>query len=558
MSFPSGIRSYLPLIEVIFLALLLRLWGIGFSSFHPDEKNIVQLGLDMLKRGSLEPEKMNYGSLPIYAQTLCFWILEGLLKPWRGDLPIGYGNAIGAGRMISVVSSVATVYLTHRLTQLLQKPAVVPEPPTTSSLVAASIMAVAFVAVQCAHYATVDSLAMALVTAGLVHTLRFYHLPSLKHAGLAGLFIGLATATKYTTVLASLSLALVPVLITSRPRPWKQTLFGLGLIPIAFFTAMPYALIRYDKLLKAVEFESHHYRTGGETIFAMGEHTWWWNLEFLYYSGLGPGLFLMSLLGLMLCIHPLRESAPALMRARLLPLVYALLAYAFISRYTVRFDRNLLPFLPVLATFAALWSDNIRNLSWRYARPLLRLTLLFSLLYPLSRGVVFGMELQKPHTKALLRQWKKAQPASVRIAEHGRKLDHPIQYYIKRQKQYLIMSSHSLEPIAAHPERFPTLYRNYSGIFAGAEVVRVFRNPWFDSDFFAPHHLLNSATVNVYHGPTIWVLKLPTLAEWNERQQQQSLQTESGPAVGNSEALMDLHTPGRSEEAEEEGENTEP
>lgn len=517
MSFRFGARPHLPLIGILSLALALRLWGITFPSFHPDEKNIVQLGMDMLKQETLEPGKMNYGSLPLYLQTFCFWVLEWILRPWRGELPVGYGNAIGAGRMISVVSSVLSVYLTHQLTQLMRHSQDETEPSSVGPLAASAALAVSFVAVQCAHYATVDSLAMALVTAGMVQVLRFYHVPSKKHALQAGFLIGLATATKYTTVLASVSLALVPLLMSQRPRPWRVTLLGLGVVPLSFLMAMPYALLRYDKLLKAVEFESHHYRTGGETIFAMGDHTAWWNLEFLFYTGMGPGLLLMALFGIFYRLICLRTHTGARMRAWCLPLIYMLIAFAFLSRYTVRFDRNLLPILPILCAFAGLWVEAALQLTRRFIRPMTIMALTFALLYPLSRGVVFGMELQKPHTKAMFRAWKKAQPAPLKLVEHGRKIDHPIEHYLRRHKEYLVMSSHSLEPIAAQPDRFPILYRQYCELFAASQIVATFRNPWFDSDFFAPHHLLNSATVNAYHGPTLWVLKLPTLEEWNAR-----------------------------------------
>lgn len=529
---------------IVLLGLTLRLVGIGWRSFHPDESNIVKIPIKMLKYGTLEPDKMNYGTLPLYIHALLLQIIQWFeqLAGFPGTPKAGQGVVVG--RILSTLTSTLTILVTSAitfnllrtssaqnesiradLTQRIQSPPAQPTHPedntqarTMSAYVAGLAFALSFLSVQCSHYSTVDSMVALLVSLSMFYTIRAYDSRALRDIVLAGVFAGLSTASKYTGGLVALPLALLPMAVigldSARKRQlWRNTLLGLLAVPVTFVCAMPYAVLRYDKLIDAIRFESRHYQTGGETIFAMGDHTWLWNLQFIYHSALGPGLSLICLFGILISLKA--GTVPTESRRKtLLLLLYVGIAFAFLSRYKVRFDRNILPFLPLLCVLVGVWCHRILVLGdsiakWRWIGILTWLGLGLAMLYPLSRDIIFDWQLYQPHTKLQYRQWKEMNLAGARVAEHGRKQNAPLEAYQRRGFEYLIVSSHSLEPIAAQPDEFPLLYQFYQGFFAGCEIVKVFRNPWFESDFFAPHSLLNSATVNPYHGPTIWVLKIP-------------------------------------------------
>ena len=303
---------------------------------------------------------------------------------------------------------------------------------------------------------------------------------------------------------------------------------GLASMP-AFFAAVPYAAIKPERLLEALRFEANHYATGQITQFAAGPNTFGWNLEFLYYTGLGPGMALMALLGLVWAagriVSRLGSSRTppgggAGARSRLcgevLFLAYPLIVLGFLARYVVRFDRNLLPVLPFAAILAAVFAGEVWRALNRLRAPGIRragrgvwgLALCLSIAYPLSRDVVFDAQILEPHTRRQLKKWIERLPEGVTVKNHGFR-QKSLAWLQAHGYDYVVMSSHSWEPVAAQPERFKRLAKWYRELFDTCKVVAVFRNPWFASDFFAPHRLLNSATVNIYHGPTLMVLEVP-------------------------------------------------
>jgi hypothetical protein len=536
------------LILILLMAVALRLYGIRFESFHPDEKHVVNMAQKMVKGRTLEPTKMYYGTLTLYLQAGILALAQGwrTLRQLKGPLPLL--DALTLARLLSVLASVVTVWLTALLARAGLRegglpgksgpmpagpaggaPAGVPSeevgppgvvPPRSGARpaewIAALVLAVSFLSIQCAHYGTVDSLMTVLATASIVMTFRAYDEGRTRYFVVAGLLGGLAAATKYTGVLVTMPLAAIPFLTHRRPRPWRATIAGLLSSGLGFAIGMPYAFIQRRKLIHALKFESNHYRTGGETIFAMGPDTPRWNLEFLYYTALGPGLALMALLGLAWLLSrrsPENRPLPDVRRTLLL-LIYPVLSFIFVSRYKARFDRNLLPLLPFLAVFAALFAEGawraIATRSRAAALAVVGAALTLSIAHPLMRDVVFGWQLGEPHTKRLVAEWKRTLPkGAARVAPHEQAQRDPLEKFQEKGFDYIIMSSHSYEPVAAHPDRYPYLAKNYRKLFSSCEIVATFRNPWFDSDFFAPHHLLNSATVNIYHGPTLLVLKVP-------------------------------------------------
>jgi len=141
-------------------------------------------------------------------------------------------------------------------------------------------------------------------------------------------------------------------------------------------------------------------------------------------------------------------------------------------------------------------------------KTILVLALTLSVIHPLTRDAIFDWQLTKTNTKKQLKRWIRRQPEGIKVKGHGFE-QRSLHWLRKKGYDYVVMSSHSWEPVAAHPDRYPKLAWEYRRIFAKCQPVAIFRNPWFDSDFFAPHHLLNSATVNVYHGQTLMVLKVP-------------------------------------------------
>ncbi len=531
-------------LSIVALAFVLRVVGIDVSSHHPDEGNIIKWVREMLTSGSLEPRKMSYGTLTLYLEAAFLWVAEAVRGLFGFHGPLVGRRGVTVARTVSLASSVATVALVPGLFRAAfgDRLSSSGSPAVLAAPLGALFLAVAFLSVQCAHYCTVDSLMALLTTATVLFALQTYRSMRARDAIVCGVCAGLAAGTKYTGALALAPLALGALLCPSRPldtgevasgprgsipggtRVHALALAALGAVASvpAFLVAMPYAALQPGRLIEALRYEGHHYATGNTTQFAAGPNTFGWNLEFLYYTGLGPGLSLMALFGLAWVVArvvrpgPPGEGGPERRCRELLLITYPVVVMVFLARYVVRFDRNLLPVLPFAAVLAGVYAQATwEAVSRARRRWLVRVgqgawvaAVALSVLYPLSRDIVFDWQILKPHTRRQLKQWIREQPEGTKVKKHGFR-QQSLSWLQKHGYDYAVMSSHSWEPVAAQPERFSKLVKRYRELFATCKTVAVFRNPWFDSDFFAPHDLLNSATVNIYHGPTLMVLELP-------------------------------------------------
>ncbi len=69
------------------VALLLRLWGIGYGlpqTPHPDEPFITDRAVTILKTGIMDPGWYRYPSFLIYLVTFLGWLLEDAGAPYAG------------------------------------------------------------------------------------------------------------------------------------------------------------------------------------------------------------------------------------------------------------------------------------------------------------------------------------------------------------------------------------------------------------------------------------------------------------------------------------------
>ena len=110
-----------------------------------------------------------------------------------------------------------------------------------AGLIAAALLAVAFLPVHYSHLALNDVPALAPLCLALVGVAGIHHEGRLAHYALAGIALGLAAATKYTAGIVLLAL-LAAAATAPRERVRGLALAG-GLAVLAFLVANPYALL---------------------------------------------------------------------------------------------------------------------------------------------------------------------------------------------------------------------------------------------------------------------------------------------------------------------------
>ncbi len=365
--------SPLPLICVLALALALRLWGITWGlpsathyfSYHPDESVVLETSSLTMNvfAGRLLPHFYNYGSLQLYlvcfANTLAalFGAVDIVPKNFAGWYP-QWAKMYLFGRLLTVGMGVGTVWTTYALGAALWG--------RRAGLAAALILAVTPLHAQQSHFLTVDVPATFWGMLSLLWSARLAtdDPKPLKAALLAGLFAGLAAATKYNMALAVLPLLIACVLNSSPSRFGRvAACCGVGSTAflLAFFAACPGALLETGTFLKDVRFEAVHVQNADDSTFRDTGNGFVYHITHNLDAGLGLPLLVLALASVGYALYK-HQRGDGLLAA------FALPYYILISLAAVRYARYTIPLLPILA----LWTGRMLADGSRLPHPVLR------------------------------------------------------------------------------------------------------------------------------------------------------------------------------------------
>lgn len=356
-----------PLLGVLLLALALRVWGLTWGlpsathyfSYHPDESVVLEassLPAMNVFAGRLLPHFYNYGSFQLYlvcfANTLA--TLAGVIDIVPKDYAVWYpqwAKMYLVGRCLSVGMGVGTVFAVYGIGQRLWG--------RRAGLLATLTLAVMPLHAQHSHFLTVDVPATFWAMLSLFWAVRLATgAPKPWRAALwAGVFAGLATATKYNLALAFLPLAAACVVT----RQWKALALGLAAFVLAFFLACPGAILEHAAFLRDLRFEAVHVQNGGDPTFRDTGSGFVYHVARNLDAGLGLPLLLLALVSVGYAFYK-RERGDGLLVA------FALPYYVLISLAAVRYARYTIPLLPVLA----LWVGRMTADWSRLPRPALR------------------------------------------------------------------------------------------------------------------------------------------------------------------------------------------
>jgi len=370
--------SPLPLLGVLLLALALRVWGLTWGlpsathyfSYHPDE-TVVLLKSSVTMNvfaGHLLPHYYHYGSLQFYlvcfANTLA--ALFGGVDIVPKDFSVWYpqwAKMYLIGRTLTVGMGIGTVWATYAVGARLFG--------RRAGLVAALLLAVMPLHVQHSHFLTVDVPATFWVLLSLLWSVRLAtdDAKPLRAALLAGVFAGLAAATKYNMALAVLPLlaacvmrptpAQAPTLLEGKDKKGDTLLSsisltlllgrvgacaGVGLLffLLAFFAACPGALLETSTFLKDFRFEAIHVQNRDDPTFRDTGSGFVYHITHNLDAGMGLPLLLLALASVGYALYR-RQRGDALLAA------FALPYYVLISLAAVRYARYTIPLLPILA-----------------------------------------------------------------------------------------------------------------------------------------------------------------------------------------------------------------
>jgi 4-amino-4-deoxy-L-arabinose transferase-like glycosyltransferase len=181
---------------ILLVALILRLWGakwgLPFAYLTDEERIYVKGAARMAYEGGIDPHYFQNPPLYTYMLRGVFAILHPGSEPATilNQLP-ARGDLFLIGRVISAIMGTLAVWLTYLAPQRFFGDRRV-------ALLAAALMAVTFLPVFYAHAALNNVPAMTFATLSLVGTAGILTKGRRRDYVLAGVGVGLATATKYT------------------------------------------------------------------------------------------------------------------------------------------------------------------------------------------------------------------------------------------------------------------------------------------------------------------------------------------------------------------------
>ena len=360
-------RAALPLVGVLLLALALRVWGLGWGlpsathyfSYHPDESIVLEAASSPslnVFAGHLLPGFYRYGSLQLYLVCFAntFAALAGAIDIVPKDYSVWYpqwAKMYLVGRCLTVGMGVGTVAVVYGIGVRLWG--------QRTGLSAALILAIMPLHAQHSHFLTVDVPATFWGMLSLLWAVRLAtDEPKAWQAALwAGVFAGLAAATKYNLALAILPLCIACGLV----RHGKGLAAGLAGFVFAFFVACPGALLENGVFLHDLRAEAIHVQNRDDPTFRDTGNGFLYHITHSLNAGLGLPLLLLTLVAIVYALHR-RDRGDGLLAA------FALPYYVLISLAAVRYARYTIPLLPILA----LWTGRLLAEGSRLPRPAVR------------------------------------------------------------------------------------------------------------------------------------------------------------------------------------------
>lgn len=362
-------RRWIALVVFVF-ALGLRLIGIDWGlpnalhnqSYHPDEPIIWIYSQQVNPAGGdFDPGFYNYGTLYLSLLRVATDITHAYVsKPDPND-PDGMWKLIGsyhlAGRVISAVAGAVTVLWVWLISRRIMNP--------FGAIFAALAVAVAPGHVVHSRFQTVDVLAACFLVGSAFFALRL--LPGredevepwspMRLAVLSGVLAGLSAGTKYTGILALVTLWVV--LFMSKPKYWTKCLV-LGTVGsvLVFVVSTPGILINTSKFMQDFVYEMQHTSAGHGMVFAATRSGFVFHLLNLF-EGFGMVMTLLGLGGLVWAVWKRQPWAIALF-------AFFLLYYVLIGRAEVKFLRYTFPlYLGLAVGFGWLVAQMHERTDWK-------------------------------------------------------------------------------------------------------------------------------------------------------------------------------------------------
>lgn len=366
------------LLLIAIAALLSRLHGVDWDQgfhLHPDERAII-MTVDKLEYPSSlseflspdspwNPKFFAYGSFPMYLLQLAGNIMGTFNIEFSEYTRINI-----VGRVLSAMFDVGTVLMLFFIGRKLFKPVV--------GLIASFLYAISVLPIQLSHFYAVDTILTFFVTGSLYILLLLYEKPTIQKSILAGLFFGLALATKVSAIVILFSIMAVFFIdfiinFTAKPKDTKHYLpmlkrsviyfltFGIIILAtalISFAIFEPYAVLDNKTFWEQTLYQSMMTKDAfvfPYTLQYVGKIPYLYELQNILLFGLGPLLAICSFLGIGYVLMSSSQKYTNHIFAKVFILFTFFVSYFWVvGGFAIGFMRYMLPVYPLLCFFGAI------------------------------------------------------------------------------------------------------------------------------------------------------------------------------------------------------------
>ncbi len=395
---------YSPLVVILILALILRLWGINFGLPQAQIGDEWALVYATFYTGvnTLKPLRYQYGALIPYILLLeygayyIFGFLSGSFSS-PNDLFVKFVNdpseLILLGRVTMAIVGVLTVWLTYFIGKTFYTKRI--------GFIAAFFLSVVFLAVKESHYLKEGNLAAFFSLGCFYFILKIVQKAKPRDYVAAGITLGLGIGAKFESLLMLPIFLLGHLLANRRIALKKLAYFFIGNIPFILLN-FPMLFIDLNAYLALFQHE-FSLTTTNYPLHLLGRPIWWWFLNVHLPQGLGIPLFVASILGFIISFIMTKQNKNYLF-IPLLPIVFLVTIDFWQQFHFARYALLTLPFYMLGAAVCIDWMTSyIKN---KQQQHLFVCMALFALSWvSLIRVVKFNTLILQPDTRHSSKEW---------------------------------------------------------------------------------------------------------------------------------------------------------
>ncbi|MGB6866500.1 MAG: phospholipid carrier-dependent glycosyltransferase [Candidatus Aminicenantaceae bacterium] len=514
---------------IIVLSIATRVAGISFglpNLYHVDEARFAKISITYFT-ADLNPHFFHVPSLHTYAVaglwsvyyiggeiTGKFTSVAHFMEAFEADATLH----VVLARLLSVLLGVGTILIVFYLGKKMYSPRV--------GVLASLFLVFSPVHNKISHYMVPDVPMVFFLMLSFLCIWFIYVKGDTKFYILAGLFAGLATATKYGGQMLFLPLFFAHLFyVLDNKRSIKEIFFSHKLIlSVVFFlggflAGCPYSVLDFTKFWNDFKWQSQHLFQEGHYGSSTAQPAWLFYLRYGMAENIGKVSQYLVYGGVLLGL--VRRK-----RKDLILIVFPLVLFVLVGSWKSMAARYLLPLTPFLVLIAAFFLDallaKIASLLER-SHPQFPLQVLQSrylnwavvalvLMPSVVKVVRFDYLLIQKDTRTLSKEWINSnlpKGSTLALESYGPPLSHDdfsllrrhtlgnihLDWLAQRNVEYVIVSDIMYARFTRFPEEFPKQASFYRSLEEQTLLIKTFRPKWDD-------YLID------LHNPTIKIYRL--------------------------------------------------